>query len=197
MADPFANAPTLVTKVEVARRQLTCAIRLHYGGEDPLPVQTIIAAGFQIVRDLAEQNGEARLWLQIKALFRPGMESVFWKKHVATANFLKHADRDPDATLPSVTAERNETDLVFACALFSDVGKEWPFEMSMHSWIYYTANPEALDQKSMPRDLTRQFAEIVNSFNVDTMSERLQLGRDVLALPVHLRPTSPAGYPAP
>jgi hypothetical protein len=178
----------LVTKVEVARRQLNCAIRLHYSGEDPLPVHTIIAAGFRIVRDLAEQSGEVRIWRQLKALFRPGMEKAFWKEHVATANFLKHADRDPDATHPSVTTERNERDLLFACMSFLDLSEEWSFEMAIHYWIAIWAHPEMLDRNSMPKGVADKFTELVNSLPVDTIAARLKLGRRFLALPVHLRP---------
>ena len=164
MVDPTSKAGTLLTKIEVAKRQLNCAIRLHYGGEDPLPVHTIAAAGLQIVRDLSKKkkNREAQFLRQLSALFRPNMESVFWKKHVATANFLKHADRDPDATLPSFTAERNEWDILFACRSFFDLSKEWPFEMAIHYWIVITANPEMLDQNSMPKGLAEKFSELVN-----------------------------------
>jgi hypothetical protein len=115
-ADPTAEAQAPVTKVEVARRQLNCAIRLHYAGEDPLPIHTITAAGFRIVRDLAEQNGEAWLWRQIKVRFQPGKERVFWTKYGEAANFLKHADKDPDGVLP--LSRWNETRWTFPLHLF-------------------------------------------------------------------------------
>jgi hypothetical protein len=177
---PVTKAQKPLTKVEVAKRQLECAVRLHYRGEDPVPIHTIVAAGFRIVRDLAEQSGETSFWRRFKATFRPRMEKVFWREHVATANFLKHADNDPDATLSPITAERNEMDLLFACILYPDVAKQLSIEMAIHCWIVNAANPSWFEG-SKPNEVLDQIMKQLKqlkSFNVDTLAGRLELGRE-------------------
>ena len=86
-------------KTEAARIQIEAAIRLLFSGEDPIVVHTLAAAGFRIVRDLAHAGDKGGTQRMFKNLFKPGMEGKFWKGINRAANFLKHADDDPDDAL--------------------------------------------------------------------------------------------------
>jgi hypothetical protein len=72
-------------------------------------------------------------------------------------------------------------DLSFASVLFSDVTKEWSLEMTMHCVIVFAVNPELLVQGEIQNDVVDQVTELMKSFDVATMAERLQLGRALLA----------------
>jgi len=89
-----------ITKLDVACRTLSVAIRFFFAKEDGVAIHTLAAAAQTVVRDLATKEcapvtsilhdhpdvpeSQRRAW--INAINRP-------------ANFMKHADKDPDQTL--------------------------------------------------------------------------------------------------
>lgn len=75
-----------INKLEAAQRQLDCAIRRWFEQDDLCAVQTLSWAAFTILRDLGKkQTSPVEVYEPVH---------VFDRK---AANFLKHADRDPDA----------------------------------------------------------------------------------------------------
>lgn len=72
-------------------------------------------AAFRILRDLAKGRG---LKHTLDSMIRPGMEKSFWGEFNNAANFLKHADRDPDDALKSFSDGANEKLLVVACTYY-------------------------------------------------------------------------------
>lgn len=77
-----------ITKIDAARRQLDVAIKLWLDEGDLAAVQTLAWAGLTVLRDLA------------RAADPPvNTGPIFFDIDREAANFLKHADRDPDAWL--------------------------------------------------------------------------------------------------
>ena len=100
-----------VNKADAARRQINMAIRLLFDNEDPIPIHTIAMAGFRIVRDLAADIPGHRIEDLLAKTIKPGMEAQFWKAVNRPANFLKHADKDPNDILDDVQEELNDVTL--------------------------------------------------------------------------------------
>jgi|SRR5262245_17118094 len=49
--------PITITKLEAAERQFCQAVKLHFGGGDPVSAHTLAAASCEVLRDLAKHRG--------------------------------------------------------------------------------------------------------------------------------------------
>lgn len=87
-----------VDKVNAARRQLATGLELWFGDGDPLSIHTLIAAAHGILADLCRAQG-----IPDKLLDSDLVKDEFTKQWRAAvrkpANFLKHADDDPEGEL--------------------------------------------------------------------------------------------------
>ena len=87
-----------LTKIDTADAQLRAAVCMFFEGGHPVPVYTLANAAREIIHTIANQTGIATVaqeWAE-----RKGMPTKdFLRPLVSTANFFKHADRDPDAKL--------------------------------------------------------------------------------------------------
>jgi hypothetical protein len=91
-----------ISKIDAARRQLECAIRLYFGSSDAIAIHTLAAAARNMLIDLCIHRGAK------SDIFRDGLVERYVKpEHHATVraryrraeNFSEHADRDPDGLL--------------------------------------------------------------------------------------------------
>ncbi len=88
-----------VSKLEAARRQLDCAIQLWFLDGDEVSIHTLAVAAHQIIHDIKQRKGVSAELLydygRVKKEYRKEWQRVL-KQH---ANFFKHADNDPKATI--------------------------------------------------------------------------------------------------
>ena len=110
-----------IGKLEAARRQIEFAISAHFSNGDPFAIHTVTTAAFGILRALAEKRGSVKAHQAISDRIRPGKEGEFWRYINRASNFLKHADRDPDAMLEDVSAEINDSAIFFAIVYYADL----------------------------------------------------------------------------
>ena len=82
-----------ITKIQAVQRQIDAGIRMLFRNDDPVAIHTVAMAAFRILRDLAKQRG---LEHPVDSMIRPGKEKEFWRGVNSSANFFKHADKDPD-----------------------------------------------------------------------------------------------------
>lgn len=136
-----------ITKVQAAGRQIDAAIRMHFRQEDPLAVHTLAMAGFQVLRDLAQNRG---LEHAVDSMIRPGKEARFWGAVNARANFLKHADRDPQDILTSFPELENDPRLMIASSYYELLGN--PLTVAMRVlWVWYgSIHPDVLSEAASP-----------------------------------------------
>jgi hypothetical protein len=84
-----------ISKVEAARRQLDTAIDLWFEDRDALSVFTLAFASLKVLFGTYAHQGEDG--------FNEALDQLIgesgWRSMSRNANFLKHADRDPDAVL--------------------------------------------------------------------------------------------------
>lgn len=91
-----------ISKTEAAERQLDAAIRLFFANDDWIAVHTLAAASGRILRDLTEQRGSSA-WERLNKKIIPEKRKYVWGEfNKRIANFLKHADQDPDALLEGI-----------------------------------------------------------------------------------------------
>lgn len=164
-----------VNKSEAARRQIEAAIRLLFSNDDPVAIQTLAAAGFRILRDLAHGGERGEMQRIFKDMIKPGMEGEFWKGVNRAANFFKHADEDPDGILEDIQEELNDSMLMLACMYYQDLGHQLtPTMIALVSW-YSVMHPEFLlgdvpVKKIIPKELT-------DSLRSGSRAEQLKMGR--------------------
>jgi hypothetical protein len=84
-----------ITKIDGARRQIETAIELYFDNKDSLSVHTLAWAAFKVLFDLYPHHNSDGFDAQLDAIL--GKEG--WQSMSGVANFLKHADSDPDAFL--------------------------------------------------------------------------------------------------
>ena len=91
------TAKIVVNKLEAAWRQIDKAIRMLFDRDDSVPIHTLASAGFRILKDLSEKSERNGFHTKFQSCIRPGKEREFWGNFYTFANFLKHAERDPES----------------------------------------------------------------------------------------------------
>jgi hypothetical protein len=133
-----------ISKLDAARRQLDTAIRLYFMGRDPVSIQTLAAAAFEILKDLDEHGPKTgtfydRLQVNVKPEYREFVADLFRKPQ----NFFKHADRDPHDIL-EFTLASPEYFLASACEKYKELAVEQSPEMLTYVIWFSFQNPEVL-----------------------------------------------------
>lgn len=96
---------TFVQKIEASERQLNEAVLMWLDVRDPLSLHTVVMAGFGILKDLHY----ARFPDQESDPLRGMLSKLGYREFNRIANFLKHADRDPDASISVPNDKLNES----------------------------------------------------------------------------------------
>jgi hypothetical protein len=88
-----------VDKMHAAHRQLNVAIRLHFEGDDPVAVLGLAGGPARIFADLIEHRAPERSWDRRASEVVKISTAEYFRVLREPSNFLKHADKDPDAVL--------------------------------------------------------------------------------------------------
>jgi hypothetical protein len=121
----------MTDKLHAASRQLDCAIRLVAAHEDELAIHTLLMATFGILNDLASTQIE-----NYELTYKPIFTAIGWARLTETANFLKHADRDPDAILASFDPRNNDWRIGFCLLLYRSLKGTLSATMAaFHTWM--------------------------------------------------------------
>lgn len=102
----------LMTKRDVARRQLLVAIRLLWAGEDLVAVYSLATNAWEIVDTLASFAGIDSASNQVRRNLGAGEDLRLDYINSPHRNFFKHAKSDPTATVPPLK-EGNVDGLIF------------------------------------------------------------------------------------
>ncbi len=139
------NPHITITKLDAAKRQLETAIRLHFTGADPVSAHTLAGAAYGLVQGVnANRSGQLMVKDLWQLLDRDDAEE--FRRHISRAeNFLKHADRDPDARY-TLDTRWTEALLVEGSQKFWELtGKNPPLLALLQVW-FIVCHPEILDQ---------------------------------------------------
>jgi hypothetical protein len=119
-----------LSKIEAAQRQLDSAIRLYFDNEDLLPVHALSRAAFRVLYDL-QPAGDNHTQLIMQTI-----QYLGWGNFNELTNFLKHADRDPDAEVDEPSEPAIQIGIGFAAMLYRHTAKRLTPEMqAFHVWM--------------------------------------------------------------
>jgi hypothetical protein len=110
---------TGLTKLDVAQREINTAARLLFDQGDPVAVSVLASAARGIVAALCEAKGLRTFIDDIQNEFPDMTKSELHKAANRSANFFKHADKDPEAVLDEFTPE--DADAILFTAVY-DLG---------------------------------------------------------------------------
>jgi len=117
-----------INKLDAARRQIDAAIRMTFADEDPVAIHSVISAGNRIVRDICAKRGDIESYLRFTDWIKPGCEKQFWNAFNESANFIKHADDDPDGIF-ELDDEASDFLIAFSSKWYNDLGNAATKEM--------------------------------------------------------------------
>lgn len=87
-----------VTKVDVAREQIDLAIELFFKGAPSIAIHAVAPTAYAILFSLSKfRNGKFAFDEELR--IKPEILGEWCRKTREAANFFKHADQDPSATL--------------------------------------------------------------------------------------------------
>jgi hypothetical protein len=175
--DRVNKARIQVNKPEAARRQIDTAVRLTFGGEDPIAIHSIAAAARQIVKDICESRG-IEGYLRFTDWIVEGHENGFWSAINRAANFLKHADQDADA-IHEMSEKETDFVILFASQWYRDLGFTPSLEMRTFVTWMRLCHPNSLTEK----ELAAMTDAGVDSQHLRSLprSEQLKVGQSMLA----------------
>lgn len=125
-------AAAQISKVEGARRQLDTAIDLYFDDADSLAVHTLAFAAFKVLFDIYPHRQGDGFAVQLDTL----MSKEGWRSMTGVANFLKHADRDPEAFLEAHHPDQAMAIIGLATLLYRRVTGEFSPKMrAFDIWI--------------------------------------------------------------
>jgi hypothetical protein len=179
-----------ISKEEAAKRQLDTAIDLFFEGGDALSAHTLAFAAFKVLLNLYPHRGNDDFGEQIDNLIAEG---VGWQRFSEVANFLKHADRDPEGVLEDFDSEMVLPVIGLATLLYRRLSGNFSRKMEAFDfWIETLAadelkiedsdeNEERLRMESdmrrllkdSPRDVRMKFAGVTYHYFLDNR-ERLE-----------------------
>ena len=121
-----------ITKTDAAARQLETAIDLYFANADSLSVHTLAFASFKLLFDLYPHRRDDDFAQRIDQM----MAAEGWKLMSAPANFLKHADRDPDAVLNQHDPRQGMCIIGLATLLYRNLTGDLTLKMrAFDSWV--------------------------------------------------------------
>lgn len=131
------------SKPQAATRQLDVAIALLFADYDPLAIRTLAAAAHGILADLVERKLPGGSW-RSKIIEGSGLlKSAAIDVLNSAQNFLKHADRDPDAEL-EIDEEENDHLMFIATLECAELGHTLSVDMQAFQIWYLATYPDKI-----------------------------------------------------
>lgn len=181
-----------IDKLEAARRQLDCAIRLFFDSEDSLSIHTLSYAAFRILFDLYPRRRRDGFEEDLNKL----IDSIGWKPFTRIPNFLKHADKDHDESIRDHSHDSTVTEIGFAVTLYSRLTGCYTPEMRAFDDYIRALHPEYFELTAdEDPEVERRYREAVSRIKDAPHKERTIIGKAILQFyrenPSHPRLTPP------
>lgn len=131
----------VISKLDAAKSQLDTAIDLWFSDRDGLSVLTLAFASFRVLMNIYPHQVVDGFDAAIDNLIQ---QNIGWRKFSATANFLKHADKDPDGVLQGFHPDLGMPVIGWATLLYKRLnnGSLSLRMMAFDSWLETTAADE-------------------------------------------------------
>lgn len=128
-----------ISKIEAAQRQIDTAIELWFTDGDGLSVFTLAFAALKVLMNFYPTQNNDKFDSTLDKL----IGETGWKSMSGTANFLKHADRDPGALLNGFHPDMSMSVIGLAVILYGRLVPQRSLKMmAFDSWIESAAADE-------------------------------------------------------
>lgn len=166
-----------ISKLEAAKRQLDCAIRLYLNDDDLSSIITLSRAAFRLLWDIYPSIANDGFEQPLSKV----IERLGWSQFNAIANFLKHADKDPDAQMEPDEIHA-KSGIGLSIILF---GRATDFSLSpeMKAWevMMTLEQPDIWDSHPDPtHPQYKDFLTSVEIYKKSTRQKRLAMTRRIL-----------------
>lgn len=133
-----------IATLEAARRNVDTAVRMLFGGEDPLAVHLLVAATFGVLHKLVE-DGRAGARDDVMKLFLiHGGGATFYRAIEDATILAEHAGQDPRALLQDVSEKRNDFEIAVSCLYLECLEARSSTEAQAFLWWFATMYPDAM-----------------------------------------------------
>src|SRR5471032_791949 len=140
-----------ISKLEAAARQLDTAIDLYFANADSLAVYTLAYASFKVLFDVYPHRQDDGFVAKVDEI----VAAEGWKRMTRPANFLKHADRDPDALLEAHHPEQGMSVIGLATLLYRRIAGDFTPKMRAFDYWAEEAGYEELGIEEVDENVTR------------------------------------------
>ncbi len=140
-----------IDKTEAARRQLETAIDLYFDDADSLSVHTLAFASLKVLFDLYPHRNQDGFAAQLDGI----LQKEGWKAMSGVANFLKHADRDPDALLAQHHPQQGMSIIGLATLLYRRITGDLSLKMRAFDYWVEELGYENLEIEELDTDPQR------------------------------------------
>ena len=173
----------MITKTDAAERQLNTAIRLFFENRDHLSSYALAVASREVTddviqsryselyqRELARVGDPLKVRLSHRKEFEILIKPEFYKKCLKLEhkwqNFLKHADKDPDAEIEPFTTKLLVLVIISATKNYFLLTQDLTIEMKIFFVWFAVAEPQLV--KCAPEDvMTKAIAEMRSNISGD------------------------------
>jgi hypothetical protein len=166
-----------LTKIDVAEAHIRAAVRLFFACEHPAPVYSLTCAAREILMTIGEKLGIVTLLHEYAADHGISLKEAI-RRASPFANFMKHADRDPDAVLEGFEDDEIDPFLLIACKDFHKISGGMPVEAQVFEAWWHAAHTEKLSEAPRAmRELARLSIRVFPiGFRSATRDEKKRIG---------------------
>lgn len=146
MKPPLDDTPIVLTKFDVAERQLFQAIKMFFAEEDAVSIHTLSEAAGQVLHDIGKSKGVLSLARDYEGI-RPERKKEWLAAVFASRNYFKHADKDADG-LHEFKNAFNDFSLLDAINMHSTLKKGWAPESLIFTVWFGLQHPSIVKESS-------------------------------------------------
>lgn len=171
--------PSLLTKTDVARRQLAMAIDLFFTNRDAVSVYSLATNAWEIIDTLCVKAGIGSMSAQTRENLPLGKDL---KRHYINSpyrNFFKHADSDSEKTLELLPVSHVEGVLFLAVEDYIRLNRRSPIQLQVFQLWYLAKYPDKLDP-AIAVELIAQGEQAFPGLRSLQQEEQLALGARML-----------------
>ncbi len=132
-------------KLTVARRQLATAIELLFSGRDTVSVYSLATNSWEVIDVLCRLAGVESFSVQARENVPQGKDLKLNYVNSPYRNFFKHANSDPQGTLPPLPDSQVDGVVFMAVEDYIRLNQRSPTQFQVFQLWYIATNPSRLD----------------------------------------------------
>ena len=130
-----------ISKLDAARRQLLAALHIHWYLNEPIAVYTLAANSWEVCNSLLKKDEKIRILQEIVEVYGGTAKEIVGLIN-APRNFVKHADKDPDAVFPDIKEDDCDAVILTACLDYMFANGRSPYSMGVFLSWYSAIYPD-------------------------------------------------------